>query len=99
MSSFRFRLCCGLVLLTLCTCNSNKLLHPADSAFSSHAPEQFKVLLETTKGDILLELKRAWAPYGVDRFYNLVRHGYYDDAAVFRVRARTWAQLVSQVTP
>ena len=68
-------------------------MHPSDPAFSRHAPDRFDVLLETTKGDIVLELNRAWAPHGVDRFYNLVRHGYYDDMAVFRVRADTWAQF------
>jgi len=68
-------------------------MNPSAPAFNSPAPEWFNVLLETTKGDILLEVKRAWAPYGVDRFYALVRHGYYDDAAVFRVRAQTWAQF------
>jgi homoserine O-acetyltransferase len=38
-------------------------------------------------------MRRAWAPHGVDRFYNLVRHGYYDDTAVFRIRAGDWAQF------
>ena len=53
----------------------------------------FNVVLETTKGEIVLELKREWSPNGVDRFYNLVRHGYYDHSAIFRIRANTWAQF------
>ena len=57
------------------------------------APDQFRVRLETTKGPMLLEIQRAWSPRGVDRFFNLVRHGYYDDAAVFRIRAGFWAQF------
>lgn len=69
------------------------LLNPDDKAFSTRAPSAFKVLLETTKGNILMELKREWSPYGVDRFYNLVRHGYYNDAPVFRIRTATWAQF------
>jgi peptidyl-prolyl cis-trans isomerase A (cyclophilin A) len=42
------------------------------------APAAFKVLFETTKGDFVVEVYRGWAPGGADRFYNLVRHGYYD---------------------
>jgi cyclophilin family peptidyl-prolyl cis-trans isomerase len=38
-------------------------------------------------------MARAWSPHGVDRFYNLVRHGYYDNAKFFRIRAGTWAQF------
>ena len=40
-----------------------------------------------------MELHRAWAPRGVDRFYNLVKHGYYDHSAVFRIVAGKWAQF------
>lgn len=57
------------------------------------APDVARVRLETTKGIIRLELHRAWAPHGVDRFYNLVRNGFYDQVAVFRVRAGMWAQF------
>ena len=41
--------------------------------------------LETTKGKLLLDVHRAWAPIGADRFYNLVKVGYLDDTAFFRV--------------
>ncbi|HET7584326.1 MAG TPA: peptidylprolyl isomerase [Gemmatimonadaceae bacterium] len=41
--------------------------------------------METTKGPFVLELTRAWAPIGVDRFYTLVRAGYYDDSRFSRV--------------
>src|SRR5438045_2875707 len=57
------------------------------------APDIALVRLQTTRGVIRLELRRAWSPYGVDRFYNLVRHGYYDNSAVFRVLAGKWAQF------
>src|SRR5690242_17838045 len=69
------------------------LLSPDSPAMDRRAPEVARVRLETTKGMIRLEMRRAWAPHGVDRFYNLVRHGFYDQAAVFRVRAGTWAQF------
>ena len=57
------------------------------------APEHCRVRLDTTKGPIVLELQRAWAPHGVDRFYNLARTGYYNDAAIFRIRPGVWAQF------
>ena len=69
------------------------LLQPDHPEMSRRAPEVSQVRLETTKGVIRLEMRRAWSPHGVDRFYNLVRHGYYDDTAIFRIRAGTWAQF------
>ena len=49
--------------------------------------------MRSTKGDILIELQRAWAPRGVDRFYNLARSGYYDDSRFFRIRDKDFAQF------
>jgi cyclophilin family peptidyl-prolyl cis-trans isomerase len=69
------------------------LLRPGDEVFSKQAPPVFRVLLETTKGNIMLEVRREWAPHGADRFYNLVRYGYYNQAAFFRIRTGTWAQF------
>ena len=57
------------------------------------APETFTVQLDTTKGVIVIECVRAWAPNGADRFYELVKSGYYDDAALFRIRPKTWVQF------
>lgn len=48
------------------------------------APNTYKVKLETTKGDILVQVNREWAPQGADRFYNLVKIGYFSDIAFFR---------------
>ena len=48
---------------------------------------------ETTKGPIVIECVRAWAPHGADRFYELVTSGYYDDAALFRIRPKAWVQF------
>jgi peptidyl-prolyl cis-trans isomerase A (cyclophilin A) len=48
------------------------------------APDTFKVKVATTKGDIVIEVTRAWAPNGADRFYNLVKAGYFSDIAFFR---------------
>ena len=59
------------------------LLHPAE--LTAKAPEVFRVMFTTTKGVFVVEVHRDWAPRGVDRFYNLVKHHFYDDAAFFRV--------------
>ncbi|TVQ90258.1 MAG: peptidylprolyl isomerase [Deltaproteobacteria bacterium] len=48
------------------------------------APDVFKVRFETTAGDFVIEAHRDWAPIGVDRFYNLVKIGYFDQARFFR---------------
>jgi peptidyl-prolyl cis-trans isomerase A (cyclophilin A) len=57
------------------------------------APDACRVVLDTSQGRIVMEMRREWSPHGVDRFYNLVRHGYYDDARFFRIRAGAWAQF------
>jgi peptidyl-prolyl cis-trans isomerase A (cyclophilin A) len=59
------------------------LLNPA--AANERAPARFAVELDTTKGPIIIDVTREWAPNGADRFYNLVRIGYFTDVAMFRV--------------
>jgi peptidyl-prolyl cis-trans isomerase A (cyclophilin A) len=63
------------------------------SLVTAQSPERFVVRLETTKGPIVIECFRSWAPHGADRFHELVTSGYYDDAAIFRIRPKTWAQF------
>lgn len=58
------------------------LLRPA--MLKEKAPETFQVKFETTRGDFTMDVTRAWAPIGVDRFYNLVKHHFYDNMVVFR---------------
>ncbi len=48
-------------------------------------PEVFRVKFETSQGDFIVEATRAWAPHGVDRFHELVRIKYFDEARFFRV--------------
>jgi cyclophilin family peptidyl-prolyl cis-trans isomerase len=60
---------------------------------NGQAPDRFRVQLETSRGSVVLEVHRDWAPRGADRFYNLVRHGFYDEARFFRVIAGRWAQV------
>lgn len=57
------------------------------------APAEFKVRLDTSKGVIVIDVHRDWAPNGADRFYELVTRGYYDEARFFRIRKGTWAQF------
>jgi len=57
------------------------------------APSVFQVRLETTKGAIVIEVHRDWAPNGADRFYQLVTSRYYDGNRFFRVVAGRWAQF------
>jgi len=49
------------------------------------APETYKVKFDTTRGEFTITVTRAWAPLEADRFYNLVKHHFYDNAAFFRV--------------
>src|SRR5690606_9945572 len=72
---------------------TNMLLRPDAEAFQATAPETFRVRFETSKGDFVVEVVRAWAPNGADRFYNLVRNGYYDDVRFFRVISGFMAQF------
>ena len=62
---------------------SDLLLDPA--ALAETAPESFRARFETSKGAFVVEVVRAWSPKGADRFYNLVKNGFYDDVRIFRV--------------
>jgi peptidyl-prolyl cis-trans isomerase A (cyclophilin A) len=55
------------------------------SAMKEQAPATFRAKFTTTKGDFVVEVTRAWAPLGADRFYNLVKNHFFDGAAFFRV--------------
>jgi peptidyl-prolyl cis-trans isomerase A (cyclophilin A) len=67
------------------------LLHP--ETLRAKAPETYDVKFVTTAGDFTVQVTRAWAPRGADRFYNLVRHHYYDGASFFRVLPGFMAQF------
>ena len=49
------------------------------------APDKYRARFETTRGEFIVEVTREWAPNGADRFYNLVKNGYYDECRFFRV--------------
>jgi peptidyl-prolyl cis-trans isomerase A (cyclophilin A) len=59
------------------------LLNPA--SLKAKAPAEFKVRFTTSAGIFIVDVHRDWAPQGADRFYNLVRHGFFTNASFFRV--------------
>jgi peptidyl-prolyl cis-trans isomerase A (cyclophilin A) len=59
------------------------LLRPA--LLKDKAPDTFQVKFDTTRGEFTATVTRAWAPLGADRFYNLVKHHFFDSASFFRV--------------
>jgi peptidyl-prolyl cis-trans isomerase A (cyclophilin A) len=60
-----------------------RLQNPA--ALTEQAPPRYRARFETTKGAFVVDVRREWAPIGADRFYNLVKNGFYDDVKFFRV--------------
>lgn len=67
-------------------------VHPATAAnlgnpasLTEKAPATYKAKFDTSKGTFVIEVHRDWAPNGADRFYNLVKNGFYNDARFFRV--------------
>src|SRR5947208_5528021 len=67
--------------------------NPSDPGFAQQAPDSFRARFSTTKGDFVIVVHRAWAPHGADRFYNLVRSGFYDGLRFFRVIPGFMAQF------
>ena len=61
------------------------LMDPKSDAMKEQAPDQFTALFETSAGNFKIQVTRDWAPRGADRFYNLVRHGFFDEQRFFRV--------------
>jgi peptidyl-prolyl cis-trans isomerase A (cyclophilin A) len=63
--------------------SAGDLSNPA--SLNEKAPATYKVKFDTSKGAFVVEVHRDWAPNGADRFYNLVKNGFYNDARFFRV--------------
>lgn len=75
------------------------LRHPDSPEFTRPAPVKSHVSLMTSKGNIVIEVTRDWAPLGADRFYNLARLGYYNDMRIHRIVEDKWAQFGINGTP
>lgn len=60
------------------------LSNPRMPALNEQAPDTFKARFETSQGDFVVKVDRSWSPHGADRFYNLVKSGYFDGVRFFR---------------
>jgi cyclophilin family peptidyl-prolyl cis-trans isomerase len=86
---------CGAISIATIGCAGNRmnpglrgrdlLFDPSNAFWREEAPHVFRARVETTRGTFVMEIHRAWAPVGADRFYNLIRAGYYDDSRFTRV--------------
>jgi peptidyl-prolyl cis-trans isomerase A (cyclophilin A) len=77
-----------VLLAVLSGCSTDKKFEKAPEPARkkpSHAPAQFYAKLNTSKGDVMVEVVREWAPRGADRFYELVNAGFYDGSRFYRV--------------
>lgn len=87
---------CALVLPAVLGAQG-KLSDPA--SLKEKAPATYKAKLDTSKGAIIITVHRDWAPLGADRFYNLVKNGFYDDVRFFRVIDGFMAQIGMNGSP
>ena len=71
------------IVAGLTLARASALSDPA--SLNETAPAVYKAKFDTSKGPFVIEVHRDWAPNGADRFYNLVKNGYYNDARFFRV--------------
>lgn len=69
------------------------LMNPNSPEMTQKAPATYKAKFTTSKGDFVVVVNREWAPLGADRFYNLVKNGFYNDCRFFRVLDNFMAQF------
>jgi peptidyl-prolyl cis-trans isomerase A (cyclophilin A) len=81
----------GTAVLSAGQADKSKLKSPA--SLTEQAPAMFKADFDTSKGPIVITVHRDWAPIGADRFYNLVKNGFFDDVRFFRVLDGFMAQF------
>jgi peptidyl-prolyl cis-trans isomerase A (cyclophilin A) len=70
-------------LLAAQAADTGKLKDP--SALKEQAPATYKANFDTSAGKFVVDVHRDWAPKGADRFYNLVKNGFFDECRFFRV--------------
>jgi peptidyl-prolyl cis-trans isomerase A (cyclophilin A) len=81
----------GLTGCVASDAQSCALCSPA--SLTEQAPATFQAAFDTSKGRFVVEAHREWAPLGADRFYNLVKSGFFDDVRFFRVIGGQLAQF------
>lgn len=82
-----------VVSVGACALSRSPLRNPSQTELFAAAPDSFRVAIETNRGPVTMMAYRDWAPRGVDRFYFLVSHGYYDGVRFFRVLPHFVAQF------
>ena len=78
------RRCVGGVIAAICLAAASGCSTKKEVEKVGPTPDQFKVRLQTSEGDVVILVHRDWAPLGAGRFYELVKMAYYDDNYVFR---------------
>jgi cyclophilin family peptidyl-prolyl cis-trans isomerase len=76
----------AFLLFSLSPCLLVSQSIPDASVLDIIAPDTFRAVMVTTKGEIVIEAYRAWSPQGVDRLYQLITSGFYSDNCIFRVQ-------------
>ncbi len=92
-TNVRLAACAGILLLAAACAHRASIRTPRDPAFLRAAPDSFDVAVRTTKGTMLVRTRRDWSPRGADRFYGLVRHGFFRDVAFHRTINKFVAQF------
>ncbi len=87
------RLLVALAFVLLAWTRQAPLADPASPLWTKPAPAKYRVRVETTKGTFVLEVTRALAPLGADRFYHLVESGFYDNSRFFRTITGRFVQF------
>jgi peptidyl-prolyl cis-trans isomerase A (cyclophilin A) len=72
---------------------TSALQNPNDAVWKAEAPAVYKVKITTSRGPIVLEVRKEWAPLGANRFYNLVRAGFFNDSRFYRIREGSFVQF------
>jgi len=89
------------LLIALSSCGGDSAKQPVtpskkDAAVTkppAEPPSAYRIKVETSKGDFVIEVRREWAPLAADRFYTLTRDGFFDEARFFRVVRKFVAQF------